>query len=108
MLVNFGIRDLHIMPLRTYEYQAQEVILGTNPSTKAQLLSIYRKQSRVVTGLLTGQNTLRRHPYVMGLRNNLTCRKCGTQEETSVHILCECDALASLRHAHLGAFFFGP
>jgi len=28
----------------------------------------------------------------------------GTEEETSAHILCECEALASLRHAHLGSF----
>jgi len=41
----------------------------------------------------------------MGLSNNLTCRKCSTDEETSVHILCECEALASLRHAYLGSFF---
>jgi hypothetical protein len=33
-------------------------------------------------------------------------RKCGTEEETLVHILCECEALASLRHMHLGSFFF--
>jgi hypothetical protein len=26
-------------------------------------------------------------------------------EETSAHILCECEVLASLRHAHLGSFF---
>jgi hypothetical protein len=31
--------------------------------------------------------------------------KCGTEEETSVHILCKCEALASLRHAYLGSFF---
>jgi hypothetical protein len=30
---------------------------------------------------------------------------CGTEKETSVHILCECEALASRRHAHLGSFF---
>ena len=36
------------------------------------------------------------------------CRNCGTEEETSVHILCECEALASLRHAHLGSFFLEP
>ena len=36
------------------------------------------------------------------------CRKCATEEETSVHILCECEALASLRHANLGSFFFDP
>jgi len=26
------------------------------------------------------------------------------KEETSAHILCECEALASLRHAYLGFF----
>ena len=29
-------------------------------------------------------------------------------EETSAHILCECKALASLRHAYLGSFFLEP
>ena len=29
-------------------------------------------------------------------------------EETSAHILCECEALASLRHAYLGSFFLEP
>jgi hypothetical protein len=28
------------------------------------------------------------------------------QEETSAHVLCECEAWASLRHTHLGSFFF--
>ena len=30
---------------------------------------------------------------------------CGTEEETSVHDLCDFEALASLRHAYLGSFF---
>ena len=33
---------------------------------------------------------------------------CGTEEENSVHVLCECEALASLRHAYLGSFFLDP
>jgi hypothetical protein len=41
----------------------------------------------------------------MGLSNDPTCRKCGTEEETSVHILGECEALASLRNMYLGSFF---
>jgi len=44
----------------------------------------------------------------MGLCNDPICRKCGTEEETSVHILCECEALALLRHAYLGSFFLDP
>ena len=44
----------------------------------------------------------------MGLSKHLTIRKCGMEEETSVHILCECEALVSLRHARLGSFFLDP
>jgi hypothetical protein len=51
---------------------------------------------------------LRRHLYIMGLSNNPICRKCGTEDETSVHIMCECEALASLRRTYLGSFFLDP
>jgi len=44
----------------------------------------------------------------MGLTNSPLCRRCGAEEETSVHILCECEALDSLIHAYLGSFVFGP
>ena len=68
-------------------------------------LKVNRTQSRVVIGLLTGHNTLRRHLYIMQLSNTSTCRKCGSKEETSAHVLYECEAMTSLRHAHLGYFF---
>jgi len=44
----------------------------------------------------------------MGLSNNPICRKCGIEEETSVHLLCGCEALASLRYTYLGSFFLDP
>jgi len=44
----------------------------------------------------------------MGLGNNPTCRRCGAEDVTSVHILCECEALASLRHTYLVSFFLDP
>jgi predicted amidophosphoribosyltransferase len=62
----------------------------------------------VVTGLLTGNNTLYRHLHLMGLRDSPLCRKCGAEDETSAHILCRCEALASSRHAHLGSSFLEP
>jgi hypothetical protein len=61
--------------------------------------------SRAVTGLLTGHNTVRRHFYLQGLLDSHLCKKCGVRQETSAHILCECEVLASLRHAYLGSFF---
>jgi hypothetical protein len=36
------------------------------------------------------------------------CKKCGTEEETAVHILFKCQDLASLRYTYLGSFFLDP
>jgi hypothetical protein len=33
---------------------------------------------------------------------------CGSQDETSAHILCECEALASLRRVYLDSFPLDP
>jgi hypothetical protein len=61
-----------------------------------------------LVGLLTRHNTLKRHLYLMGLSDSPLCRRHGTEDETSVHILCECEALAKLRHEYLGSFFLEP
>jgi len=61
-----------------------------------------------VTGLLTGHNTLRRHLHLIGVSGSPLCRRCEAEEETLAYILCECEALASHRHAYLGSFFLKP
>ena len=94
--------------LSSTQRQAGMLIRGPSPTAKTRFLSFNRTQSRVATGQPTGHNTLRRHLYLMGLTNSPLCRRCGSEEETSVHILCECEAVASLRHAHLGSFFLDP
>jgi hypothetical protein len=71
-------------------------------------MSFNRTKSRAVFSLLTGHNTLRRHLNLLGLVDSPLCRRCGVEEETSAHILCECEALASLRKVHLGSFFLKP
>ena len=88
-----------------HDWQARELILGPCLVARARFLSFNRTQSRSVTGLLTGYNTLRRHLHLMGLSDTPFCWTCGAANETSAHILCECEALASLRHAYLGSFF---
>jgi hypothetical protein len=88
--------------------QAREWISGPNLATGARLLSFDRTQSRAVTGLLTGHNTFRRRLHKMQRCDSRIYRKCGTGEESSDHILCECEALGSLRHKHLGSFFLDP
>jgi len=90
--------------------QRQARVLNSGPSlgAKTKVMSFNRTQSKAVIGLLTGHNTLRRHRYLLGLQDSPLCRKCGLMEETSAYILCECEALASLRHAYLGSFFLEP
>jgi hypothetical protein len=66
--------------------QARELILGPCLGTKARLLSFNRMKYMIVTGLLTGHNTLRRHLHLKGLRHSSLCRKCGAEDETSAHI----------------------
>jgi hypothetical protein len=41
----------------------------------------------------------------MGLSDSPLCRRFGAEDETSAHILCECEALVSLRHVYPGSFF---
>jgi hypothetical protein len=86
--------------LSTPQKQARKLISDPSPTAKNRLLSFNRTQSRVVTGLLIGHNSLRRHLHLIGLPVSPLRRRCGAEEETSAHILCECESLASLRHAY--------
>ena len=79
--------------------------MGPHLGARARFLSFNRTQSRVVTGLLTGHNTLRRHLHLMGLSDSPSCVKCGAEEETSAHVLCEREALGSHRCVYLGFSF---
>jgi hypothetical protein len=88
--------------------QARKLISGPSSTAKTRLLSFNRTQSRVVTGQPTGYDTLRRHIHLMGLTSSPLCRRCGAEEETSAQVLCESEAVASLRHARLGSFFLDP
>ena len=42
----------------------------------------------------------------MGLTHSPLCKWCEAEEENLAHILCECEALALLRHTYLGSFLF--
>jgi hypothetical protein len=56
------------------QIQAQELVSGLRTDVKTRLLSFNRTQSRVVVGLLTGHNTLRRRLHIMGLSDSPLCR----------------------------------
>jgi hypothetical protein len=86
--------------------QARELISGPILATGASYCPLIGHNPGLL--LACSLDTLRRHLHIMGLSDSPICRKCGTEEETSVHILCEYEALASLRHTYLGSFFLDP
>jgi len=104
-LTSFGYSGEVLVILKR---QPWEWITGPCPGAKARFLSFNGAQSRVGTGLLTGHNTLRRHLHLMGLSDSPLCTRCGAEDETSAHIQCNCEALASLRHVYLGCSFLDP
>jgi hypothetical protein len=38
----------------------------------------------------------------------VTCERCLQEDESAIHILCDCEAIAHLRFRHLGQFFMEP
>jgi hypothetical protein len=66
--------------------QAQKLISGLSPPVKTRPLSCNRTQSRVITDLLIGHNTLRIYFYLMGLTDSPLCTRCEAEEETSAHL----------------------
>ncbi|KAJ8941602.1 hypothetical protein NQ318_012948 [Aromia moschata] len=65
-------------------------------------------QLRWIVGLITGHCPLMRHLTTIGVKNDPDCRRCGEEEETSLHILCECPALAAARYSNFGAIIIEP
>jgi hypothetical protein len=66
--------------------QAQELILGPTWLQGPNYCPLIGHNPGLLLVSVLDHNTLRRHLHVMGLSNNPICRKCGTEEETSVHI----------------------
>jgi len=75
---------------------------------RAHLSETLRDEGGSGDGVSLSEEALWRGPWWGAPSLGTLCRKCGTEEETAVHIWCECEALASLRHTYLGSFLFKP
>jgi hypothetical protein len=73
-----------------------------------ELLNLSRNKLRIMTGLLTGHCHLKGHLFKLGLVNSPECNRCKQASETTLHVLCDCEALATLRFRYLGHHFMKP
>ncbi|XP_039314871.1 uncharacterized protein LOC120359800 [Solenopsis invicta] len=95
--------------LRTKCRQAG-ALLGETPSEGLgrDIRSLSRRDARLVVQILTGHGALNYHMRRLGRSDTAECRACGEEEETSLHILCDCPAYAGLRLKLLGSAFPEP
>ncbi len=82
--------------------QAKELNQQTPWTRSKELLHLSRKEIRVAVGLLTGHCTLNRHLSLIGVIDDPLCRGCKMTEESSKHVLCECDYYSAQRFEYLG------
>jgi hypothetical protein len=88
--------------------QAKELISGPSAKRTRDLLKLNRDQLRWIVGLYTGHCHLKGHLFKLGLMNDPTCERCLEADESAIHVLCDCEALAHLRFRHLGQFLMEP
>jgi hypothetical protein len=69
-----------------------------------ELLNLNRNQ-RLMTGLLTEYYNLKGHLLKLVPVKSPECDRCEQASEMILHMLCHCEALATLRYSHLGHHF---
>ena len=67
-----------------------------------------RKDLRLLVGLLTGHNTLNRHFTTLLRRLDDPLCPLRKEEDTSLHLLGNCFAIAEKRREFFGRYFLGP
>ncbi|XP_050521071.1 uncharacterized protein LOC126894245 isoform X2 [Daktulosphaira vitifoliae] len=99
-------RDLH---RKIWKYlvvpRQSKMFIKTPGLLLGDLNSMTRHQISTLTGLLTGHGHLFKHLNAMGVSESPLCRKCGVEEKDSFHIMCECEALSTLRSNYLNKPF---
>ena len=84
------------------------------PELAGQLIKLSRNDIGIAVQYLTGHNFLLHHEKKMKSGTarlnflNSRCRLCNRQEETTQHMIFECDALAVKRADTLGNYFIDP
>uniref|UniRef100_T1I9C7 Reverse transcriptase zinc-binding domain-containing protein n=1 Tax=Rhodnius prolixus TaxID=13249 RepID=T1I9C7_RHOPR len=82
--------------------QAKKFIHSYSPKLTAELLQLGRVAIRIAVGILAGHCRLNKHMHCMGLATDSLCRFCQEEEETALHVVCQCEGLVWLRYRLFG------
>ena len=88
------------------------------PEFSFDLVNTHREIYSMLVQLITGHNYAKRHQFIIDSSNGLVhpvfdkhlalCSLCGEDEESSLHLLAECSALANLRLSIFGEHQLAP
>ena len=81
---------------------AKEIRITRNEKFAREVLTRDRKDVRALLCLLTGHGGFRKQLQRMGLADNSVCPLCRQDEDTALHLLCECQALRWCRFSCFG------
>lgn len=73
-----------------------------------ELLSYGRSTLKTIIETITGHCSLRKHLHTMGKTPEPDCRKCGWEDETGFHVLCDCPAIMAIRNRIFGRHILTP
>ncbi len=86
-----------------WKYGTSQLCLEGPTDRYVQFISkLDRKHCRMLVGLLTGHINLQYMLHKMRRVKTPSCRRCGAEKETLVHILCERPVLEKVRMQTLG------
>ena len=94
--------------LRNGLNHSKKFIAGIDSNRSKYLLSLRKKQIRLICGFLTGHYPLKSRLKLMNISRDSTCRFCDTEDETAEHLLCDCECLARIRMKLFGIGYPEP
>ena len=85
-------------------------LIGLVPPTEwvKEARNLPRDKLRLVVGWLTGHWRINYHLHNMGISYTDGCRWCGSERETTEHLLCQCPKYMGLRQRMLGSSICHP
>jgi hypothetical protein len=90
------------------DFNTVTITIYSSANRTKDLLKLNRDQLRWVIGLFTEHCHPKGHLFKLGLTDNPTCERCLEKDESTTHILCDCEAIAHIRFHHLVQFFMEP
>lgn len=66
-------------------------------STAKDVISSGKKRIKTLIEIITGHCSLNKHMNRLDVRDSNICRCCLNEEETLLHLICECEAIVSQR-----------